>query len=502
VDPTDAETAAPGAVGGATAPGGGPGGRALAPVPLRARRSSAEPRALLSRLTPFAGYLAVQALAVAGLVTPRYPDSATYLQLSFTGNSKMLPTIPLLYNVFGSDAQRVAFQVVLAAFAWWTVARIAATAVEDRRVALALRLVLLALGVVGPIVLWNSVILSESIALSLTVLLVAYWFRYSLAPSWRLALPALVVTTAWIFARQAHVILGLLVTAVALGVALRRRRLLAFGIAGALCLGCVLGLAIVGRDPTQNVSVGNVSDTIQDRILPNPGWTSWFVAHGMPYDATVAAAAGGPYGTALQNDPIFFSWLTTSGTSTYLRFAFTHPGYLLWDPLPAFTGELSSLHYAPTTPYPTTQPEPTVSMLSPNANWGRHRQVLPTVVEELVFQQGQAGDVLTLAGLTAAAVALARRRHGADRRRWLPGTVALSAIPQGYFVWLGGGEGELDRLSMVLAVSVRVGLWMTLAFAVDGLLTGRAGRPTAAPAVTGEGGGGAPAGDVAPGGVH
>ena len=54
-------------------------------------------------------------------------------------------------------------------------------------------------------------ILSESIAISLTVLLVAYWFRYSLAPSWRWAVPALVVSTAWIFARQAHVILGLIV---------------------------------------------------------------------------------------------------------------------------------------------------------------------------------------------------------------------------------------------------------------------------------------------------
>ena len=56
--------------------------------------------------------------------------------------------------------------------------------------------------------------------------------------------------------------------------------------------------------------------------------------------------------------------------------------------------------------------------------------------------------------------------------------MAASAIPQAYIVWLSGGEAtyELDRLSMVTAVSVRIGLWLVLAVAVDRYVSLRAER--------------------------
>jgi hypothetical protein len=65
---------------------------------------------------------------------------------------------------------------------------------------------------------------------------------------------------------------------------------------------------------------------------------------------------------------------------------------------------------------------------------------------------------------------VARRRFGRDKRMMLPIIVAISAIPQGYFVWLFGGDGEIDRHAIVLAVSLRIALWLMAGFALDRIL--------------------------------
>jgi hypothetical protein len=101
--------------------------------------------------------------------------------------------------------------------------------------------------------------------------------------------------------------------------------------------------------------------------------------------------------------------------------------------------------------------------------------VLPTVVQQLFWDEGQIGDVLVLAAVALGLAYAVWKRWGFDRRFILPLLLAALAIPQGYLVWLGGGEavGELDRLSMVTAVSLRIGLWLLLAFAVDRYVTER-----------------------------
>src|SRR5579862_9815512 len=132
-----------------------------------ARRGVARlPWAQAERYVPFVGYLAVQGFAVIGLVTPRFPDSAGYMQLSFTGQTPRLWTVPLLYAIVPTDGLRVAAQVALAAAAWWFLAATASALVADRRVQIGIRVVLLMLGVVGPVAEWNSTILSDSTAIS------------------------------------------------------------------------------------------------------------------------------------------------------------------------------------------------------------------------------------------------------------------------------------------------------------------------------------------------
>ncbi len=435
-------------------------------------RSRSRRRERLMQAVPFLGYLAAQSFIVAGLVTPRFTDSAGYLNLSFTGQDTRLWTVPLLYTIFPSDPLRIAAQVILAGCAWWVLALVASRLVEEPRVRLGLRIVLLALGLVGPIASWNSTILSDSVAISLTVLLIGCWLLRQHHPTWPTTAVVLVVTLFWTFTRNDLVIVGVWITVLFLVWTIwRHRSWMNFILAVGLVLISAYGLEINGRNPY--VSDANIADIIEGRVLPNPDWTIWWLQHGMPDSAAIQATENGTFGHALMTMPAFQAWLTADGTRTYYEFMVSHPVYTLYDPLPDFSGELASLLVPNRTPYVYTQPNPSPSMLSPDANYGRHRDILPSVIEELLFEQGQIGDVTLLAFCAFGLAYVARRRYGRDPRMGLVMIIALSAIPQGFLVWLGGGDGETDRHAIVLAVTLRVGLWIVAGLALDRILRSR-----------------------------
>jgi hypothetical protein len=248
----------------------------------------------------------------------------------------------------------------------------------------------------------------------------------------------------------------------------------AWVVVGGLVVFSAIGLLELRHN--QSLSKNALAAIVQVRVLPNPPWREWFVAHGMPYSRPVARLAGAPFQvTERSTEPVFLGWLDRHGESTYLRFVLSHPRYTLLGPLPYFSGERASLHEPNLSPFFPLQPNPTPSMLSPDVNYGRHREVVPSFVAGVLFNQGQFGDVLTLAILALGAMVAAVRRLGRDPRLTLPLVIAALAVPEGYILWLSGGEatGELDRLSMVTAVSVRIGLWILLAVGLDRLLAAR-----------------------------
>jgi len=420
----------------------------------------------------FLTYLALHALAIAGVGQGRFPDSASYEILSVTGDASRLPTVPLVYWLVPNDVVRVTFQVVLAAVSWWALAWAAGLLVRDARVRIAIRLVLLAIGLAAPVVSWNSLILSESISLSLTALAIAAWLQFARrrdATSGVLVVAAMVL---WTFARQPHVLFAALVALAAIAYAALAsgpQRRVATGVAAALVVATAVGFFEIQRN--QTISRTNVASVIQQRILPNRDWTLWFVRHGMPYSREIAGYAGVPfnYQPHDETDRRWVRWINTHGTGLYLRFVLEHPDYLWLKPLPFFPGEQPSLRHDSVSPFARLEPSPTPSLLSPIVNYGRHRNVLPSVVDRILFDQGEIGDILVVLGVGLTITVGAWRRFGPDPRVAVPAVAAVFVIPQAYAVWLSGGEavGELDRLSIVNAVQLRVALWILLALAVD-----------------------------------
>ncbi|MGN6473962.1 MAG: hypothetical protein ACTHK4_10005 [Mycobacteriales bacterium] len=416
----------------------------------------------------FAVYLALQAYAVAGLPTPRFPDSASYLQLSFTGRNSRLWTVPLFYKLLPDDDLRIAGQIVLAAVAWWVLASVVSGMLSDRRLRIAMRVVFLTLGLTGPIVSWNSTILSESLSISFTALMVAGWLSYLRRRRRATAALALVMTLLWTFTRPDHVGIGVLIALVALVTALWRRDVLRFVVAGVLALISVWGVVSVSRDHATNSA--QIADLVEVRVLPDPQRLVWFIEHGMPDDAAVAAQTGGYFGAPLLDDPAFAHWAATAGEHVYREYLLSHPRYTLWEPLAAVSGERPSLLVR--APSQVLTPNPTPSLLSPTANYGRHRDLVPDPISGLLFEQGQIGDVIALGLLAAWLAVFARRRRVLDTRAGVPLTALALCVPEIYIIWLADPI-ELDRHAVVLAVVVRIALWCLAAVAADGLLAGR-----------------------------
>ena len=420
----------------------------------------------------FLGYLVLQAIVVAGLPTRLFTESGEYLRLDFTGRQPRLWTVPLLYKLLPTNTSRIAGQVVLAAACWWVLASVASSMARDRRVRIGLRLVILALGVTGPIAAWNSAILGESATISLTALLIAAWLWYVREPHVAAAIGVVVATTLWTFTRQDHVILGALITiVVVLGVAVarvrhtRRSALTAF-VAIALVFVSVLGFWTASRN--RSIEDVNLTAIIAARVLPNPSYTIWFTQHGMPDDPTVASFTGTAFPEELGLDQAFSSWVAEHGEHTYLQFLATHLRYTLAGALPYISGEEPS-RWVPA-PDPTRLSlDPTPSFVSPNVNWARHREVVPRFLQDLLFTPGQSADVIFLGIVAIGLAVVAWRRKVADRRFLVPTVVLATVLPHIYIVWLGSAT-ELDRHALAIAVSLRIALWLMAAYALDALL--------------------------------
>ena len=172
-----------------------------------------------------------------GAVQPRNWDL-----LSFTGQSlRNWPTV-LLYLLFASDTAKVFFQFLISFFA--AVIMLVQISSQFKGSARILLILLFASFITTPqIVNWNSVLLSESLLLSITILFVASLRTFSSSNSMLGFWPLLVTSYLWCILKTTNVLLIIFIlisSAVLIGIRVNRlrfsqRSLMRFG--GCLALG-------------------------------------------------------------------------------------------------------------------------------------------------------------------------------------------------------------------------------------------------------------------------
>lgn len=456
------------------------GAGAEAPQPPAPRVSSlagfTEPPPLhrLVRSWSWAGWLVavlllLRLLAVGGMRLYLYVDSAEYDRIDVTGGWRRPWATPLLYWLIpGTNRGLMVGQALLGAVCWATFALSAAAWFRLRWMRITVAVVIAGLGCTTTVTNWDAAKLSESLGLSLTVLLIAAWLNLLRRTEVLTAVLVVAATLPWLFVRQSVLPTAwtvVLLTGIGALVAWRRRASVgvhAVRILAGLCVVLALQTAVASATYSRNQEIvhENLLVIVANRVATDPERLAWFTDHGMPVPES---GEMGP--DALREDPAFSDWVAHEGRSTYVRYLATHPWYTATAPLDDFTSLRRSA---------LDEVEPTASMLAPADSYASTRPVLPSVAEQLLFGPGDTGAVILLLvvvlGWTLARV---RRRS----MRWTIPLVLIGLAFTSLYAGWHGATPELGRLALMGAIILRIGLLLQLAFLVEDEVSLRRDRP-------------------------
>lgn len=414
-------------------------------------------------------YVAVRIINLQAVQEPRvFPDTRVYTNiatqsyrdLSFWVGGRPW-TVPLVYKLLRKDFPSIArVQLGLSIVCWMLLAVAVARAVKSPGLKpLALGIVLL-FSLSTEVILWDAVVLSDSISISLMALLIAGglwllegWNGFKVA-----ALAA--VAFGWAFARDTNAWI-LLMIAGALFIAAAARLIQAryLVLAGAFAVIFIMNDLSANYAKRWHIAFMNV---VGMRILPSPERTAYFAERGMPVTPVLLERRDKKAwddGWAFTKDPAlqsFRDWMYAHGKSTYIRFLLSHPAFTIQEPLRHLEQLLSSemRRYGP-------------NDFSP---------ILEGALAEVIYPKQWA---LFWIWATAATVGLAL-----GLRVWTLNpafVVALALIivtyPHAALQW-HGDPNEIGRHGLQAAIHLRLGIWLLLIFAADALIlrSGNTGR--------------------------
>jgi hypothetical protein len=397
-----------------------------------------------------AAFVALRLTATLGADIGISADSPTYFDFDLWGGIRF-PVMTAFYSLVDNHRAIVTIQAIVGAACWATAAVLLASLLERATASVALLCSLLVLGLTTPVTRFDNSLLSESIAISVSVVLTALLIRLSCRSTRATAIALIGVVAVWVFVRQSNAIVVVLVLLALIVVRTALPRQLAWKLAGSFAVLAVVGLLLAASDST--VQEHNVAQILQRRIIGESSDERWFVDRGMPSNGRQVLRAPVPEGippaARLMGDERFRRWIGDEGMSEYARFLVTHPAYvvttLVDDRYPAgafFGGATGSVDY------------------------GSTRAVLPDIVESVFWQQSRA-DALVAVLVLVPVVGVAASRVVRERRLPPGGAMALGllvvcAVNVAIVAHTAGAA--YPRLLMATGASARVAvLWLLVA---------------------------------------
>lgn len=241
-------------------------------------------------------------------------------------------TLPLFYKALpASDAWQVGGAVAVSVICWSVLALVAASLMHHERMRWLALLGVLGFSLTYPVIRWDPLLLSESVSLSLTAMVVAAWLRFGRSRSAGCAAWVVGAMVAWIFVRDTHAYVALVIAAAVVVVAWRSSpRILTFAVAAMITLASVLAIASTSTDDARPRRLDRpLLHVIGGRIIPDPDAAAWFQQEGMPLTPEIRALAP-TLGFAAAPEPDartrpFYRWARADGRATYMRYLLAHP---------------------------------------------------------------------------------------------------------------------------------------------------------------------------------
>jgi hypothetical protein len=424
------------------------------PTEHRVRRWARDARVDWITGALIAVFVVLRLLATLGRPIAAFNDTPSYFDFRLWGGVRF-PVVTALYSSVGDHRAIVVLQAVAGALGWSAAAVVAGSVLERRGARYGFQAMVLALGLTLPVTRFDNALLSESVAISSTVVLVACVLRYSCRPTTAMALAVLGVGIVWALSRQNHAFV-LVVAAAVLAVvgAGRADRRGAWRLAAALLAVGLVGVALASS--TAQIQEYNTAQILVRRVLQDPARERWFLDRGMPDngDALLVPPYENRFGdpaVELQEDPTFGPWLRDDFPGTYLRYLVLHPGYTVGTPF----GRQGAL----------------VPLATGTPDYGSSRAVLPEVVGTLFWPHGPGErwlvGLLVVAVLVAGATGAVRSR---GRRRAFAGAGGVVLVAVGNLVFVTHTAGwEYERLLVPTGVAVRFALVWLVAATVGGV---------------------------------
>lgn len=368
----------------------------------------------------------------------------------------------------------VAFQIACSLLCWGLLSLAVSRAVTKLWLKPIAYTLILLFGLSTDIILYDFMILSESLSISIFALLLAaaFWLLNQWHPAKVLAL--IITGSAWAFCRETNAWL-LLSAAIVIGVVglLHREHRVAF-LALALCWGATfaansmsvqMGAQKFTIPPTPAYAALELPpgmgqrwvfpflNVLTQRILPNPAKVRWFADHGMPVTPDLMHMAG-QWGAAdhfaayrLASLQPFREWMLKQGNACYKKYLISDYRATIMAPWINIKALLSTETGEPLPPgFVPILPPWLSACIYP-------RPVFP-------FWPWGAG-LIACAGLICAC-------WESQRKWWVPLGLLLLLYPHALLVWHGDAM-SVERHALLLQIQMRLTAWIILLFVIDAL---------------------------------
>ena len=362
----------------------------------------------------------------------------------------------VLYKLIGTSPITINLtQTLLSTIAWMSLAWVFSRTIQNQWLKVISFIFILGFSLAPSIEMWNHIILSESLSITLMVLILADWLSLLDKWHWGKFIILIPLFAWWIGTRETNIYLSLLIASILALIGFLYKKQRFYWILTLFLIIFSYGNMQTSKALTIKRWLIPLTNVVLNRILPNEDYLDFFKEKNMPTPPELLALSGGFAGD--ENFAVYNSvelddvekWLLQSGKNVYVQFLISHPIYTLTSPWGNSKELLSSkLNYA-------SSPHPTRKWL-----FGE------------IFYPNSLWLLLILVFATFITLKLALPLEN-NPNLWLLFFFLALFFPHIYLVW-HGDSFEVSRHAVQASVQLRLALWLLFSFALDKVILGNA----------------------------